>query len=225
MDIVGPLPRSRRENRFVLIICDYATRYPEPVPMQTVDAEVVAEEVMMIFSCVGLPKEILTDQGANLQSELLAELYKLLHILLRSSPYHPQTDKLVERFNKTLKDMLRKIATMEGKDWDNLLPYLFFAYREVLQESSGFSPFELLCGQDVCGPLDVLKNHGRKMMEVTRACSLHFSDEREAGQDEHPSASKSTSARQKTRYDQLKCQTTKFQTWRLGTGLTPNCQV
>ena len=107
---------------------------------------------------VGVPQEILTDQGSNFTSQLLAELYRLLHIHpIRMSPYHPQTDGLMERFNQTLKSMLRKAATNEGKDWDKLVPYLLFAYREVPQASTGFSPFELLYGQDVRGPLDILK--------------------------------------------------------------------
>ncbi len=70
---------------------------------------------------------------------------------------HPQTDGLVERFNQTLKSMLRKTARSEGKDWDRLIPYVLFAYREVPQASTGFSPFELLYGRTVRGPLDVLR--------------------------------------------------------------------
>ena len=127
MDIVGPLPRSRSGNRYILVVCDYATRYPEAIPLRTIDAEVIAQELMKIFARVGIPKEILTDQGSNFQSQLLAELYRLLHIgALRTSPYHPQTDGLVERFNKTLKDMLKKTASEEGKDWDRLIPFLLF---------------------------------------------------------------------------------------------------
>ena len=76
---------------------------------------------------------------------------------IRTSPYHPQTDGLVERFNQTLKAMLRKTATSEGKDWDTLIPYVLFAYREVPQASTGFSPFELLYGRSVRGPLDVVR--------------------------------------------------------------------
>jgi len=111
-----------------------------------------------IFARVGIPKEILTDQGANFTSKLQAEVYQLLHVdALRTSPYHPQTDGLVEIFNGTLKEMLRKTAMADGKDWDKLIPYVLFAYREVPQESTGFSPFELLYGRDVRGPLDVLK--------------------------------------------------------------------
>ena len=150
MDIVGPLPWSRSGNRYVLTIRDYGTKYPEAVPLRCIDAETVAEELMKMFSRVGIPREILTDQGSNFQSQLLKELYRLLHVEpLRTSPYHPQTDGLVERFNQTLKRMLKKTAAEDGKDWDRLIPYLLFAFREVPQESMGFSPFELLYGRDV----------------------------------------------------------------------------
>ena len=148
MDIVGPLPRSRSGNRYVLVICDYATRYPEAVAMRTIDAENVAEELVKLFARVGIPSEILTDQGSNFTSKLLTELYRLLCVHpIRTTPYHPQTDGLVERFNQTLKAMLRKAAVQEGKDWDRLIPYVLFAYREVPQSSTGFSPFELLYGR------------------------------------------------------------------------------
>ena len=76
---------------------------------------------------------------------------------IRTSPYHPQTDGLVERFNSTLKSMLKKIAKDDPTEWDSWLPYLLFAYREVPNESTGFSPFELLFGRHVRGPLDILK--------------------------------------------------------------------
>ncbi|KAL5515899.1 hypothetical protein EMCRGX_G001144 [Ephydatia muelleri] len=156
MEIVGPLPRSSKGHKYILVICDYATRYPEAVPLRTCDA--VAEELGKLFSRVGIPREILTDQGTNFTSQLLAELYRLLNVhSIRTTPYHPQTDGLVERFNQTLKAMLRRTVTEEGKDWDRLLPYLLFAYREVPQASTGFSPFELLYGRAVRGPLDVIK--------------------------------------------------------------------
>ena len=158
MDIMGPLPRSHSGKRYVLVVCGYATRYPEAIPLHSIDAEHIAEELVNLFARVGVPKEILTDQGSNFTSQLLQEVYRLLHIQpIRLSPYHPQTDGLVERFNQTLKTMLRKTAKEEGKNWDKLLPYVLFAYREVLQTSTGFSPFELLYGRQVRGPLDVLR--------------------------------------------------------------------
>ncbi len=158
MDIVGPLPRSHTGKRYILVLSDYATRYPEVIPLKSIDAEVIAEELVKFFTQVGIPKEILTDQGANFTSQLLKELYNLLHIRgIRTSPYHPQTDGLVERFNQTLKAMLRKYVKEERRDWDKLVPCVLFAYREVPQASTGYSPFELLYGRPVRGPLDVLR--------------------------------------------------------------------
>ena len=99
MDIVGPLPRSRSGHRYILVMCDYATRYPEAIPLRSIDAEHIAEELIKVFARVGIPSEILTDQGSNFTSKLLSELYRLLKIQgVRTSPYHPQSDGLVERF-------------------------------------------------------------------------------------------------------------------------------
>ena len=180
MDVVGPLPRSASGNRFVLVLCDYATRYPEAIPMKHVDAASVAEELVKIFSRVGVPKEILTDQGTNFTSQLLAELYSMLHVRpIRTTPYHPQTDGLVERFNQTLKLMLRKVMVKEGKDWDKLLPYLLFAYREVPQASTGFSPFELLYGHQVRGPLDVLSESWQSSQKSDESVVSHILSVRE----------------------------------------------
>ena len=158
MDIVGPLPRSSSGKRFILVICNYATRYPEAVALRSVDASHIAKELINFFASVGVPEEVLTDQGTNFTSQLMQEVYRLLHIKpIRTTPYHPQTDGLVEQFNHTFKVMLRKTANKEGKNWDELLPYLLFAYREVPQASTGFSPFELIYGRPVRGPLDILK--------------------------------------------------------------------
>ena len=119
MDVVGPLPRTRRGNRFILVLSDYATRYPEAIPLRNITANKVAEALIDIFARHGIPEEILTDQGTNFTSTLLGELYKLLGVrALRTSPYHPQTDGLVERFNRTLKGMLRKVLRGEKRDWD-----------------------------------------------------------------------------------------------------------
>ena len=100
MDIVGPLPRSSTGKRYILVICDYATRYPEAIALRTTDAPAIAEELVKFFARMGVPDEILTDQGTNFTSQLLKEVYRLLHIKpIRTTPYHPQTDGLVERFN------------------------------------------------------------------------------------------------------------------------------
>ena len=158
VDVVGPLEKSKSGNRFILVICDYATRYPEAFPLRDVTAKRVATAMLQLFSRVGIPREVLTDQGPNFMSKTLRQVYNLLGLRrIRTTPYHPQTDGLVERFNQTLLSMLRKFVEDSGKDWDQWLPYLLFAYREVPQASTGFSPFELLYAHQVRGPLDVLK--------------------------------------------------------------------
>ncbi len=88
----------------------------------------------------------------------MGQLNKQLGITaIRTTPYHPQTDVLVERFNQTLKNMLRKFVADTGRDWDKWLPFVLFAYREVPQASTGFAPFKLIYGWQVQGPLDLLK--------------------------------------------------------------------
>ena len=113
---------------------------------------------MLLFSRMGIAREVLTDQGSCFMSRVIKELLSLLQVKqLRTSVYHPQTDGLVERFNKTLKQMLRKTMDTDGKNWDQLLPHVLFAIREVPQASTWFSPFELLYGRRPRGILDLAK--------------------------------------------------------------------
>ncbi|XP_063044707.1 uncharacterized protein LOC134438913 [Engraulis encrasicolus] len=158
LDIVGPLPRSSRGHQYILVILDYATRYPEAIPLRKATARQIAKELFLLSTSLGIPKEILTDQGTPFMSRVMKELCTLLKIKqLRTSVYHPQTDGLVERFNKTLKAMLRKAIGEDGRNWDQLIPYLMFAVREVPQSSTGFSPFELLLSYRPRGLLDIAK--------------------------------------------------------------------
>ncbi|KAI7796732.1 hypothetical protein IRJ41_005254, partial [Triplophysa rosa] len=158
MDLIGPLERSARGHRFALVLVDYATRYPEAVPLHSISAKSVAEALFRVISRVGIPREILTDQGTAFMSRTIRELYELLGIKsVRTSVFHPQTDGLVERFNRTLKTMIRKFVHEDAKNWDKWLEPLLFAVREVPQASTGFSPFELLFGRQPRGVLDVLR--------------------------------------------------------------------
>lgn len=158
MDIMGPLERSRTGNRYILVVTDYATRYPEAFPLRNIKTRQIVNALIQFYSRVGIPREIITDQGTNFTSKQIKQVYSMLDIHpIKTTPYHPQTDGMVERFNQTLKAMLRKFVSETGSDWDYWLPYLLFAYREVPQSSTGYSPFELLYGRQVRGPLDVLK--------------------------------------------------------------------
>uniref|UniRef100_A0A803KDA6 Gypsy retrotransposon integrase-like protein 1 n=1 Tax=Xenopus tropicalis TaxID=8364 RepID=A0A803KDA6_XENTR len=161
VDLIGPLSRpSRTGKQYILTMVDYATRYPEAVALRRIDAPAVADALIQIFSRVGFPSEILSDQGPQFMSQLLQCLWQRCGVTsLRSSPYHPQTNGLCERFNGTLKNMLRTFVEAGEGDWEKFLPCLLFAYREVPQESTGFSPFELLYGRRVRGPLDLLREY------------------------------------------------------------------
>ncbi|XP_048357553.1 uncharacterized protein LOC125435398 [Sphaerodactylus townsendi] len=159
IDIVGPFPKpTQRGKRFILTLVDHATRYPEAVPLASTDAPAVAEALVKVFCQLGFPTEILTDRGRNFLSELMECLWKCCGVKhLKTTAYHPQSNGLTERFNGTLKGMLRTYVDSHPQDWDEKLPQLLFAYREVPQESTGFSPFELMFGRSVRGPLDLVK--------------------------------------------------------------------
>ena len=127
--------------------------------MPGVEAERVAEALFNMFTRIGFPSEILTDLRSQLMSEVMKEVSRLLPIhMLNTTPYHPMCKGLVEKFNGTLKRMLRKVCSEKPKDWDRYIPALLFAYIEAPQESLGFSPFELLYGRTVRDPMAILKD-------------------------------------------------------------------
>ena len=97
----------------------------------------------------GVLSELLSDRGSAFLFSLMFEVYRLMGIKkLNTTAYYPQTDGLVERFNRKLSDMLAKTVDAGGKNWDDCLPYVHFAYRASPQESTGESPFFLLYGRD-----------------------------------------------------------------------------
>ncbi|XP_078496945.1 uncharacterized protein LOC144753011 [Lissotriton helveticus] len=164
IDIVGPLdPPTTAGHRFILVLVDHATRYPEAIPLRTVTAPVVARALMGIFTRVGFPKEVVSDRGTNFMSAYMRAMWKECGVTYRfTTPYHPQSNGLVERFNKTLKGMIRSLPESLQRKWDVLLPCLLFSYREAPQKGVGFSPFELLYGHPVRGPLSLVKDGWEK---------------------------------------------------------------
>ncbi|XP_076460112.1 uncharacterized protein LOC143293089 [Babylonia areolata] len=161
VDIVGPIaPASESGCRYILTMVDYATRYPEAVPLKDITSESVAEALFNMWTRTGIPSEVLTDRGTQFTSQVMQEVYRLLSVRgLTTTPYHAQCNGLVERFNATLKTMLRRLSHERPRAWDRWIPALLFAYREVPQESTGYSPFELLYGRTVRGPMQILREH------------------------------------------------------------------
>lgn len=149
-----------------MTLVDYATRYPEAVALKSIETEIVAEGLVEIFSRVGMPSEVLSDRGSQFTSGIMKEVSRLLGVTqLYTTPYHPQCNGLVEKFNGTLKGMLKKLCEERPSDWDRYIPAALFAYREAPQESTGFAPFELLYGRTVRGPVPILKELWSKEQE------------------------------------------------------------
>lgn len=97
MDIVSPLPKSSTGHQFILVMVHYATRYPDAVPLRSVTAPHIAEELLKWVSRVNIPQEILTDQGTNFMSRVMKTMCQVLRVKqLCTSVYHPQNSGLVE---------------------------------------------------------------------------------------------------------------------------------
>ncbi|XP_076043623.1 uncharacterized protein LOC143026738 [Oratosquilla oratoria] len=144
VDIVGPIiPRAADGAKYILTCVDFATRWPEAVPLRNIETVTVAEAMFEIFCRVGIPKQVLSDRGSQFTSVMMEELLRLLAVKgLRTTPYHPMCNGLCERFNGTLKKMLKRMAAEQPKEWPRFIAPLLFAYREVPQASLQFSQFE-----------------------------------------------------------------------------------
>lgn len=118
---------------------------------------------------MGLPEIIQSDQGSNFTSKVFRqEMCQLGIKCVNLSAYRPESQGALERFHETLKSMMRTYCFQCEKEWDKGLPLLLFAVRESIQDSLGFSPFELVFGHSVRGPLKILKE---KMFEDEK-CGL-----------------------------------------------------
>ncbi|GFV76919.1 retrovirus-related Pol polyprotein from transposon 17.6 [Trichonephila clavipes] len=117
-------------------------------------AKFLLEEIVLRH---GAPRVIITDRGAVFRSRLVSSLVDLCNIDHRfTTAYHPQTNGLTERFNKTLADMLSMYVDVEQKNWDEILPFVTFAYNTAKQETTGFTPFYLLHGREAETTLDTM---------------------------------------------------------------------
>ena len=158
MDILGPLPETRSGNRYILVIGDYFTKWKEAFAMKDMEATTIARLLVNEVICrFGVPDSIHTDQGRNFESTLIQEICKLLEIKkTRTTPYHPQSDGLIERFNRTLLNMLSMAVVDDEHSWDLKLPTLLLAYRTSIQDTTGATPFELMFGRKPQLPEDVM---------------------------------------------------------------------
>ena len=112
---------------------------------------------MEIFCRVRVPREILSDRDTQFKSDLMSEVNRLLSIkALFTSSYHSACNGTIEQMNGVLKNMLKKVCLENPANWDRYISVVLFAYREIPKDSLKFSPFELLYGCNVRGPLSIL---------------------------------------------------------------------
>ena len=156
IDLIGPFPKAKGGYRYLLTLINLASRYPEALPLKTITAEEVADGLVELFCRHGVPRRILSDQGKQFNFALFQQPCAKLKVdKFQSSPYHPQSNGIVECFHGTLVPMLRK-ALSKKVDWAVQVKYCLFAIRCAPNRSMGYSPFEILLGRDVRSPLDLI---------------------------------------------------------------------
>lgn len=176
VDCIGPLePPSGRGHKFIVCAVDMCTRWAEAIPAKNISAKTTCDILMGIFTRTGFPKTVCTDQGSNFTSQLTRAFLDVIGAAPRfATPGHPESMGVVERWNRTLKDMMNKNIQENGRNWDLHLPFLLFAYREVPHSTTGISPFQLVYGRLPPGPLSVIKNHwiGEKDLPLNASRSV-----------------------------------------------------
>ena len=129
IDFVGPLPRTKRGKKYIIVAMDYLTKWPEARAVSEATADATAqflyEQIICQHDC---PQIILSDRRTHFNNNMikaLTEKFKINHLL--STPYHPQTNSLVERFNRTLCESLAR-QSLKNNDWDLYIASTLFAY-------------------------------------------------------------------------------------------------
>jgi len=151
IDLVGPLPTSLKGNKYIVVFTEYCTRYAEAFALPDAKAHTIAkvfcDEICMRY---GSPKYLLSDLGSNLLSQVMAETCQYMGTSrLVTSPYHPQTNSLTEKFNGTLTRNLAKVVSKSQKDWCGYLKCITYAYcTSVCVDSTNYSPFYLMYGRE-----------------------------------------------------------------------------
>ena len=157
MDFLGPLHMSSQNNKYILLVTDSFSRWPEAFAVPKDNAETVAKILYEeIFTKYGAPKTLVSDRGKHFMASLVASLCELFQVnRIHTSPYHPQSNSVCERFNAVIGQSLRTYVDENQLDWDVHLPGILMAYRATpAVRSTGMSPYYALFGEDMFLPLD-----------------------------------------------------------------------
>lgn len=152
------MPKSKKGNNYILVVQDYFTKYVDLYALPDQEALPVAQKLFTDYiSKHGAPLTLHSDQGKQFECKVVKELNETFGIRkTRTSPYHPQSDGQVERFNRTLKDMVSKHTSNSGNEWDDHLQQLALAYNTSVHSSTGFTPFFLNHGREARLPIDLV---------------------------------------------------------------------
>ena len=158
VDIAGPFPKSTNGYVYILVLSDYFTKFMEIFPLRNIEAQTVAETMFRGWiKRYGCPQEIHSDQGAQFESQLFLEMCKFLQInKTRTTSYHPQSDGMVERLNRTIKDMLSKYISVNQTDWDRFIDGIVFAYNSTIHETTGITPYRMVFGEEMTLPVNLI---------------------------------------------------------------------
>ena len=154
-DITEVTPSRTTHIKYILVICDHFTKFVQAYPIRSQSARDIASKFIDYMMIFGIPEQILTDQGLGFQAELVSEIYDLLDIRrLRTTPYWPQCDGITEKFNSTMKDMLKAFINENQDNWEDLLNKITFAYNTATHKTTQYTPFELMFGRQPRIPID-----------------------------------------------------------------------
>ena len=157
-DIIGPIANKSRGYAYVLTCIDQCSRWPEAVPIRNLHAKTICESLLWIFAHTGIPKILVADNASYNTAKLTEEFMRRLGVTPRfSTPFHPEGNAVIERYNAVIKGMIHHAIRSGTKEWHKLLPFILWAYRESPNATTGVSPFELIYGRPARGILTVLR--------------------------------------------------------------------
>ena len=152
---LAQFPKSEKKNEFVLVVVDVCTRFVFLRAMQTRDATTVAGLLYTLFSDIGFPKIIQSDNGPEFRNELVATVTKMVMIKHRfSTPYHPRGNGVVERSVRSVKDLLPKLLDGKIQHWDDYLPMVQLQLNTKVTSFHNSTPFSLFYGRAFAGLQD-----------------------------------------------------------------------
>lgn len=157
IDIFGEIQAAPESSKFLLVINDLHSKWPEVAALRNVTSTTVISVLTGLFARWGIPKSIITDNGSNFTSREFRKFlrdYGIRHKLC--AYYNLQANSVTERFNRVIKEGL-KTHLLEGKSFDESIKLILQNYRATKHSLTNKSPAELMIGRNLRLPLDCLK--------------------------------------------------------------------